>query len=157
MIGQFLRYARAGYRETPARASLDEIARQTLAIHARDERLRLESGASDVRLFAVDSVRHILLNLVQNALEYGQPPVTVRTSSSAAEIGIEVRDRGAGLSQEQWAEAIRPFHRLRDIPGSGHAGLGLALVERLAQACGGTLEGRRLEGGFAVTVRLPAA
>jgi two-component system osmolarity sensor histidine kinase EnvZ len=157
MIGQFLHYARAGYRETPARAALDEIIRETLAIYASDERLRLEPAAAGPRLFAIDSVRHILLNLVQNALEYGRPPVTVRGSSSAAEIRIEVRDRGAGLSQEQWAEAIRPFRRLQNLPGGGHAGLGLAMVERLARACGGTLEARRLEDGFAVTVRLPAA
>jgi two-component system osmolarity sensor histidine kinase EnvZ len=157
MIGQFLHYARAGYRETPARASLDEIVRETLAMYASDERLRLEPGAAGSHLFAIDSVRHMLLNLVQNALEYGRPPVTVRTSSSATEIRIEVRDRGPGLSQEQWVEAIRPFHRLQDAPGGGHAGLGLAMVDRLARACGGTLEARRLEDGFAATVRLPAA
>jgi two-component system osmolarity sensor histidine kinase EnvZ len=157
MIGQFLHYARAGYRETPARATLDEIVRQTLATYASDERLQLEPGAGDPRLFAVDSVRHMLLNLVQNALEYGRPPVTVRTSSSATEIHIEVRDRGAGLSQDQWAQAIRPFHRLQDLPGDGHAGLGLAMVDRLVRVYGGTLEARRLEDGFAVTLRLPAA
>jgi two-component system osmolarity sensor histidine kinase EnvZ len=157
MIGQFLHYARAGFRETPVRASLDEIARQTLAIYASDERLRLELGAADVRLFAIDSVRHMLLNLVQNALEYGRPPVTVRTFATATEISFEVRDRGAGLSAAQWAEAMRPFHRLKDQPGGTHAGLGLAMVERLVRMCGGSLEGRQIEAGFTVTVRLPAA
>jgi two-component system, OmpR family, osmolarity sensor histidine kinase EnvZ len=157
MIGQFLHYARAGFRETPARASLDEITRQTLAIYASDERLRLDLEAAEARLFAVDSVRHVLLNLVQNALEYGRPPVIVRTSATAAEIGIEVRDRGFGLSAAQWAEAMRPFHRLQHQPGVTHTGLGLAMVERLVRVCGGSLEGRRIEGGFSVTVRLPAA
>jgi two-component system osmolarity sensor histidine kinase EnvZ len=156
MIGQFLQYARAGYRETPARASPDEIVRQTLAIYASDERLLFEPGAADSRLFAIDALRHVLLNLVQNALEYGRPPVTVRTSSSATEIRIEVRDRGAGLSQEQWAEALRPFHRLHAPRGGAHAGLGLAMVERLVRVCGGALEGRRSDAGFLVTVRLPA-
>jgi two-component system osmolarity sensor histidine kinase EnvZ len=157
MIGQFLHYARAGFRETPAGASLDEIARQTLAIYASDERLRLELGAADARLFAIDSVRHMLLNLAQNALEYGRPPVTVRTSATATAISFEVRDRGAGLSAAQWAEAMRPFHRLQDRPGGTHAGLGLAMVERLVRMCGGSWEGRQIEGGFTVTVRLPAA
>ncbi len=157
MIGQFLHYARAGFREVPARASLDEITRETLAIYASDERLRLELGAPDARLFALDSVRHMLLNLVQNALEYGHPPVTVRTSSTATELRFEVRDRGAGLSAAQWTEAMRPFHRLKDQPGGLHAGLGLAMVDRLVRVCGGSLEGRQIEGGFAVTVRLPAA
>jgi two-component system, OmpR family, osmolarity sensor histidine kinase EnvZ len=157
MIGQFLRYARAGFRETPVRASLDEITRQTLAIYASDARLRLELAAAGARLFAVDSVRHMLMNLVQNALEYGQPPVTVRTYSAAAEIGFEVRDRGAGLSAAQWAEALRPFHRLQEQPGGTHAGLGLAMVARLVQVCGGSLQAQQIAGGFTVSVRLPAA
>jgi two-component system osmolarity sensor histidine kinase EnvZ len=157
MIGQFLHYARAGFRETPARASLDEVTRQTLAIYASDERLRLELGAADAHLFALDSVRHMLLNLVQNSLEYGRPPVTVRTSATATAISFEVRDRGAGLSAAQWAQAIRPFHRLQEQPGGTHAGLGLAMVERLVRMCSGTWEGRQIEGGFTVSVRLPAA
>jgi two-component system, OmpR family, osmolarity sensor histidine kinase EnvZ len=156
MIGQFLHYTRASYRESPVRSSLDEIARRTLAIYASDERLRLVLGAPESRWFAPDSVRHVLLNLVQNALEYGRPPVTVRTSSSADEVHIEVQDLGSGLSAAEWAEAVRPFHRLRDQPGGSHTGLGLAMVERLVQVCGGSLEGKRTEDGFTVTVRLPA-
>jgi two-component system osmolarity sensor histidine kinase EnvZ len=156
MIGQFLHYARAGFRETPARASLDEITRETLSIYASDARLRLELDAPGVRLFAVDSVRHMLLNLVQNALEYGQPPVTVRTASTATEIVFEVRDRGAGLSAAEWAEAVRPFRRLSGPTGGTHSGLGLAMVERLVRMCQGSLQGRRIEEGFGVLVRLPA-
>jgi two-component system osmolarity sensor histidine kinase EnvZ len=156
MIGQFLHYTRAGYRESPARASLDEIARQSLAAYAGDERVQLAFGAADARWFAVDSVRHILMNLVQNALEYGGPPVAVRTSSSADEIRIDVEDRGCGLSAAQWAEAIQPFHRLKPQPGGAHSGLGLAMVERLVRVAGGSLAGTQIPGGFAVTVRLPA-
>jgi signal transduction histidine kinase len=81
----------------------------------------------------------------------------VRTSSTATEISFEVRDQGAGLSTAQWAEAIRPFHRLKDQPGGTHAGLGLAMVERLVRMCSGSWEGRQIEGGFTITVRLPAA
>jgi C4-dicarboxylate-specific signal transduction histidine kinase len=52
---------------------------------------------------------------------------------------------------------MRPFHRLPGQPAGTHAGLGLAMVERLVRVCGGTLEGRRIDAGFSVTVRLPAA
>ena len=157
MIGQFLHYARANYRETPARASLDEIARQTLAVYASDARVVLEPGAAAPRSFAIDSVRHMLLNLVQNALDYGKPPVTVRTRASATEIGLEVEDRGTGLSPSQWAKALEPFSR-GERPSEGcHAGLGLSLVARLVEVSGGRLEGRQVAGGFRVVVALPAA
>jgi two-component system osmolarity sensor histidine kinase EnvZ len=156
MIGRFLHYVRANYRETPTRASLDEIARQTLAIYATDERLRFELRAPAQRTFAADCVRHALLNLVQNALEYGTAPVTVTTASDATGLCIQVADRGPGLSETEWVRALEPFRRLRDQPGGSHSGLGLALVERLVRVSGGSLEARRTEGGFVVTVRLPA-
>lgn len=156
MIGQFLHYIRASYRETAANASLDTIVGQALAIYATDDRVRLELGAPDSRWFAPESVRHAVMNLVQNALEYGRPPVTVRTSASSAEIRIAVHDLGAGLSEAEWAEAVRPFRRMRDRPGGAHTGLGLAMVERLVHVCGGSIEAKRVDGGFSVTVRLPA-
>jgi two-component system osmolarity sensor histidine kinase EnvZ len=156
MIAQFLHYTRANYREAPTRGSLDEVVRQTLAIYATDQRVRLELRAPENRLFAADSVRHALLNLVQNALEYGRPPVTVRTSSSAGEIQIEVHDRGPGLSEAEWSEAVRPFHRLRAQPGGTHTGLGLAMVDRLVRVSGGSLDAKRTGDGFATMVRLPA-
>jgi two-component system osmolarity sensor histidine kinase EnvZ len=156
MIGQFLHYIRASYRETPAHASLDDVVRQALAIYATDDRVRLELGAPDCRWFALDSVRHAVMNMVQNALEYGRPPVTVRTSESSAEIRIAVHDLGAGLSEAEWAQAVRPFRRMRDQPGGAHTGLGLAMVERLVHVCGGSIEAKRVDGGFSVTVRLPA-
>jgi len=156
MIAQFLHYARANYRETPTKGSLDEVVRQTLAIYSTDQRVRLELRAPENRLFAADSVRHALLNLVQNAFEYGRPPVTVRTSSSAGEIAIEVHDCGSGLSAAEWSEAVRPFHRLRAQPGGTHTGLGLAMVDRLVHVGGGSLDAKRTVDGFAVWVRLPA-
>jgi two-component system osmolarity sensor histidine kinase EnvZ len=156
MIGRFLHYVRANYRESATRASLDDIARQSLAIYATHEHLRLDLGAAESRWFAVDCVRHTFLNLVQNALDYGQPPVTVRTSVIANDIQIQVQDCGEGLSEAEWSEAVRPFHRLRDQPGDGHTGLGLAMVERLVGVCGGHLDAKRFSSGFVVTVRFPA-
>jgi two-component system osmolarity sensor histidine kinase EnvZ len=156
MIAQFLHYARANYRETRTRGSLDEVVRQTLAIYATDQRVQLELRAPENRLFAADCVRHALLNLVQNALDYGRPPVTVRAFSNAGDILIEVHDRGPGLSEAEWSEAVRPFHRLRDQPGGTHTGLGLAMVERLVQVSGGSLDAKRTADGFAARVRLPA-
>jgi two-component system osmolarity sensor histidine kinase EnvZ len=155
MVGQFLHYVRTNYHESPTRAALDDIVRQTLAIYATNDRLQLELNAADMCRFAADGVRHTLLNLVQNALDYGRAPVTVRTSGTANEIQIQVQDCGEGLSEAEWSDAIRPFHRLRDQPSGGHTGLGLAMVDRLVRVCGGHLGAKRIASGFTVTVRFP--
>jgi two-component system, OmpR family, osmolarity sensor histidine kinase EnvZ len=154
MIGQLMRYVRAGYQEQPVRACLDEIVCETLARHGVGSQLRLELGAPAPRPIAVESLRHILVNLVENAFEYGQSPVIVRTSQSPGKLHISVEDGGTGLSAREWQEAVRPFQRLRETPGAGHTGLGLAMVERLVRVCRGTLVATQLEHGFIVDVTL---
>jgi two-component system osmolarity sensor histidine kinase EnvZ len=116
--------------------------------------LRLELSAPEPRRIAVESLRHILVNLVENAFEYGRPPVIVCTSQSRGKLRISVEDGGTGLSASEWQEAVRPFRRLRETPGAGHTGLGLAMVERLVRVCRGTLVATQLEQGFVVDVTL---
>jgi two-component system osmolarity sensor histidine kinase EnvZ len=154
MVGQFLHYVRAGYRETPVEGCLDDIVQESLTRHHRGEKLQLDLNAAEPRLLAVESVRHVLLNLVQNALEYGQVPVTIRTRLAPGRLSISVEDSGHGIPEREWQEALRPFHRLRATPGTGHTGLGLATVERLVRACHGTVVGSLTEGGFVVNVTL---
>jgi len=109
IVGQFLRYVRAGYRESPVEASADELVRETLAQYASGRQLHLELSVAEPRMLAVEGLRHILLNLVQNAFEYGQPPVVVRTRVEHGVLQVSVEDRGPGLSDQDWRDAIRPF------------------------------------------------
>lgn len=157
MLGQFLHYVRANYREKAAAARADDVVRQALGTYAGDRRLQLELNADDTRQFPVECLRHALLNLVQNALDHGKPPVIVRTSIVGNQVQIQVHDGGEGLSATDWNDALRPFHRLRDQPGGIHTGLGLAMVDRLVRVSGGTLDAAKLADGFAVTLRLPAS
>jgi two-component system osmolarity sensor histidine kinase EnvZ len=156
MVGQFLHYVRAGYREAPARASADEIVRDSLGHYLRTAELNVELNATGSRLLPVESVRRVVINLVQNAFEHGRAPVTLRTLLRPRELLISVEDRGQGISVQDWQQAIRPFHRLRAAPAAGHCGLGLATVERLVRAAQGTLAGRQVQGGFVVDVTFTA-
>jgi len=154
MVGQFMHYVRAGYRETPTLASADEIVRESVAPYMRESDLLTDLSAPGPRLLPVDAVRRVVTNLVQNAFEYGRAPVTVRTAVRARELIISVEDRGRGISAQDWQQAIQPFHRLKATPGMGHSGLGLATVERLVRAARGTLASRQTNEGFSVEVTL---
>jgi two-component system osmolarity sensor histidine kinase EnvZ len=157
MIGQFLHYVRAGYREKPSPASLDEVLSAALAAHRADARLQWRWAAPDMRSFAVECARHCVLNLVQNALEYGVSPIEVGTAATPTSVLLRVTDCGPGLDAAQWLEALRPFRRLHTAPAAGHSGLGLALIDRLVRSCGGTLHAERTPLHFIVTVTLPTA
>jgi signal transduction histidine kinase len=100
----------------------------------------------------------VLINLVKNAREAGSSPadtvVTVRPARGGC--SVEVRDRGAGMSQEVLTNALLPFFSTKP---SG-SGLGLTLCREIVEAHGGTLEvGNRTDGVTGAVVRfwLPPA
>ena len=97
-------------------------------------------------------------NLLANAQSHGRPPLRLRLRALPEEgFAIEVWDGGPGLSPAEWERAKQPFQRLDPARGGqGHSGLGLAIVERVARAHGGSLacrQGTAAEGdGFVVVL-----
>jgi two-component system osmolarity sensor histidine kinase EnvZ len=61
---------------------------------------------------------------------------------------VEVLDRGPGVPASEVERLKRPFTRMDEArSGPGGAGLGLAIVDRVARAHGGGLELAPREGG----------
>ena len=93
-----------------------------------------------------------LLNcLVDNALLHGAGDIELVARSEAAGVQLLVRDCGAGFADELAESAFDRFRRSGQTPG---AGLGLAIVQAIAEAHGGRA---RLEtgGGGCVVIDLP--
>ena len=105
------------------------------------------------------AMQRILANLVDNAVRYGgQARLSVRERQGRIEIRVD--DDGPGVPEADLKDLTRPFHRLDHSRArhTGGAGLGLAIVDALAQQHGGTLTlGNRDGGGFSASVDLPAA
>lgn len=100
-----------------------------------------------------DAFAQIAINLVDNALKF-----SARAERKAVEIGFRrrdgrvvfsVRDFGPGVPRDQKAKIFRLFYRLeneltRETVGTG---IGLALVQQLAQAMGAPVEVSNMEPG----------
>ncbi|WP_419807563.1 ATP-binding protein [Sphingomonas sp.] len=103
------------------------------------------------------AVKRALGNLVDNAVRFGNR-VTITLTSTDAQVVIAVEDDGPGIDPALMARVREPFvrgaaERGRDTAGFG---LGLAIVERMVTAEGGTLGlANRAAGGLRVAIVLP--
>ena len=119
------------------------------------------SAAQSCTAMADDwGVRRIMDNLISNAVRFSPPGsvVTVSTRKEAERVVAVVADAGSGIPAQV-------LHRLReralanDASGSywlEHAGTGLALSQRLAEAMGASLDFRtEMSPGTTATLGLP--
>jgi signal transduction histidine kinase len=111
----------------------------------------------------VSLAESLVANLVENALRHnvsgGQ--VWVRTATVAGRAHLIVSNTGAVIPPERVRDLFQPFQRLhgRSARAADGHGLGLAIVQAIADAHQGTLSARaRAEGGLEVEVSfaLPA-
>ena len=101
----------------------------------------------------------LVQNLVENGLKYSGPDghVWVSVRQSGGEILLEVRDNGEGIPAEEQEKIWQRFYRADTArSGEGGAGLGLSIVQQIAQLHGGcmTLESVPRVGS-AFTLHLP--
>ena len=106
-------------------------------------------------------LRRLLRNLLENAARHGRPPVQVVVSRQGSEALIVVSDAGPGVAAEERGRVFEPFYR---PAGHGEAGggwgLGLSLVQQIAERHGGRAacdEAPGGGGGFIVHLRANAA
>ena len=109
-------------------------------------------------------LKQILVNLLSNAVKFtnpgGQVSLEVAIDSQTGDVQFHVRDTGIGIAPEGLAQLFQPFTQLdsslsRQYEGTG---LGLALVQRLAELHGGTIAIESQIGkGSQFTVVLPNA
>jgi two-component system osmolarity sensor histidine kinase EnvZ len=149
VIGQFLDFARGG-NETRAPGDLDALVHEVVEHYTRrgsEVALASPPQAGTLPLARL-SVRRALMNLVDNALRYAGAPLEIAARRERDCAVIEVLDRGPGIPDGEADRLKRPFTRLDESRcGQGGAGLGLAIVERVARAHGGRLELLAREGG----------
>lgn len=157
IVDQFLLYARGGEAETKTEWELNAFLAEVAAPY-EEQGVMCAVLAQDIFLpIQASSLRRALCNLIENALEYGAPPVEVSLRQQSGQVIFQVRDHGPGIAVADQVRAQRPFTRLDEARGhQGHCGLGLAIVQRIAESHGGRLElANAADGGLRVRLILP--
>jgi signal transduction histidine kinase len=114
-------------------------------------------AAADLKPLDVDPlrIREVLTNLVSNALRHSSPggKVEVHITETTLGIAVEVRDTGAGMTDEELARAFDRFYR---GPASKGSGLGLSIARSLVAAHGGGIQASSAAGrGTTIVFTLP--
>ncbi|HIY31915.1 MAG TPA: HAMP domain-containing histidine kinase [Candidatus Evtepia faecavium] len=104
-------------------------------------------------------LRRLLQNLIDNGFKYGTPQghvwVTLEGKGNTAR--LQVRDDGIGIPEDQQEKVWQRFYQVDPSRREGGgAGLGLAMVKKIAQLHGGTVTLDSAPGrGSAFTLLLP--
>lgn len=119
-------------------ASLQPLAKRTRIV------LRT-SLADDLPVVVADPrrLRQVLLNLLTNAIKFTKEGGQVIVSGTMVdgELRLRVRDSGVGMSKNDIAYAMQPFHQLDTSPRrQSGTGLGLPLTKALTDAIRARLE-----------------
>ncbi len=162
LVSQMLDLAQADAMAAEPQTPVDlaDIGREVVAAMApkvfearRD--LRFEAIGEALALGHAEAIYRIYRNLIDNALAHapGETPIEVAAGPGPQ---LSVRDHGPGIADEDLPHIFERFWR-KDRRKTDGAGLGLGIVQRLAQAHGGAITVENAPGGGALfRVTFPA-
>ncbi len=168
VLHQFLDYARPAPARDAIPVDLAALTEEAL------QRSRLDHAAATVIARPPGGALHLagnrtelgraIDNLLANADRYGRDAdgtlrLQVELRREAGEALLCIRDQGPGIAPGEVERLLRPFERGEVArSGAAGAGLGLAIVARIARHHGGRLELLAAEGGgLRAQLRLPLA
>lgn len=161
ILDQFIAFIRDGKDEPLEETNLNELVQETIAPFNQIEQ-KVKLFLEDIPVIELRriSIKRLLINLVNNALNYSRDKVEVTTylanKNKSPYVVLSVLDRGPGIPANELAAVFDPFKR-GDIARSGKgSGLGLAIVKRIVEQHGGQIELlNRVGGGLEARVSLP--
>ena len=153
LIGEMLLSSRLEASTHIDRAELD-----LLALAAEEAAYFDVEASGDALTVTGDAMllRRMVRNLLENARVHAGGATAVRIEGDAGHVRIVVDDAGEGVSLVDRDRIFEPFHRASTATRSSGAGLGLAIVNQIARAHGGSVTYELREGGGSrFTVSLP--
>jgi len=117
----------------------------------------VHSGTSNVNLDK-QLFRHILTNLIQNAIKFSSENgiIEINYETSNAGLHFTVKDNGIGISEEDQEHLFQRFFRAKNAVNIQGTGLGLHIVLKYLELMNGTVKLKSaLNEGSVFTVHIP--
>ena len=103
-------------------------------------------------------INQIVENLINNSRKYAKTTVAVLLTRSEDMVSIHFRDTGSGIPDEDMPFITNKFYRGKNTGDENGSGLGLYIVNYIAEQSGGSLElinHTSGEKGLEAVVKLP--
>lgn len=166
IIDKFLDYARPDHLSMEPLPLAEVTLACALPFTVREDMQVQIDIAPELRVMGDEvELSRVLSNLLENARRYGKSPdgqgTRVRIAATAHDfmVTLRVRDHGPGVAPELLPNLTRPFFRGDSARTSATgAGLGLAIVVKMVQSMGGSLQLiNSPSGGLLALIRLHQA
>lgn len=105
-------------------------------------------------------LERLVANLISNAIRHNRPGglVGIATCQAAGRATLTITNTGPVIPAAAVTRLFQPFQRLSDCAGASGFGLGLPIVQAIADAHGATVTAQtRAAGGLKVGVSFPSA
>lgn len=161
ILDQFMAYIRDGSAEPCEPCDLNDLIREVVTpLVAAEQPIRLCLEPLPELALRRLSIKRVLNNLVENALNHGGAGVEISShlepDATQPQIVVSVLDRGPGLGESHGDELFTPFIRGDRARSTKGTGLGLAIVKRIADSNGINVRLlNRAGGGTEAQLRFP--
>lgn len=157
IIDQFIGYVRYGSEEQKADGNLNELIEQVVeAASKQHSGLEMKLAPLKDLRFKPMAMKRLFSNLIENAFRYGNAPVLVNSKVNKNQLLVTIRDHGKGIEDLDKARLFQPFARGDKARGGKGSGLGLSIVQRIAEMHGGDIRLRNHpDGGLEATFEMP--
>ena len=161
LVGSFIALVRSATEPLDERVDLHALVRELLDNGDHADVVPKELPLADTPVWVEPAsgivLKRCMLNLLDNARRYGQPPLEISLTVQEGTAVLAVRDHGPGIPADQRETLLKPFYRGTQDRGQPGTGLGLPVVERAVRRHGGQLQLQDAEPGLRVVLRLPLA
>jgi PAS domain S-box-containing protein len=164
LIDDLLAFARSNKQQNRSLVSLEPIIRGVLSdLQVRIEETEATVSVGTMPTLEVDpsQMRQVFQNLIGNALKFRRPgvPPVITVYSHRLHTGdwqVRVSDNGIGFEEQYNERIFAVFQRLHSREQYEGTGIGLAIVRRITEGHGGSIEvSSRLGEGTTFYITLP--
>jgi signal transduction histidine kinase len=165
---EFSKFEKKQTRLNLQAGTLEEVVQEVKEVmqeKLRQEGFSLKAEMEELTPFLYDreAMILILINVIDNSMKFGKSlsrrEITIRAWPEPDRVKISVSDTGPGIPRHDLTKIFDDFYRVdSDLTRTtGGTGIGLALVKKLVNLMGGSVEAENNTGpGCTITISLPA-